>query len=710
MSIEKPFDNKISALSSWNLQEYIATLSNTNACLLFENISCVTELFSSLSEIQQNIVSRLMILGSEHGNYIGEQAINIWMPTSKRSELEYAIKRLRSLKIIKVNVLDSSSRKSLSDSISVQYQLNPTFQKTLSKFVYQGGIYNEFEIPKRKSEIQISYVSLTKFVRRQWCKILNIIVELSGNQNIPKNSTNVLHKFQLISLDTIKVLDSIRLISWGLGKYIKRNSSTSNGFRIQIDNNTLFQESNEQLFDGFDHEDRFGFQNDQNVLEIYNETKYGIAENNSESEEEYLPTNAVKIKPRKRILSTKHINSKNQVDKIFEQKLTPKAFCWLLCDNCNQLLILLNGFIKLVEVEANIENEEYKFNQANSENILNPAISSVISLILCISSSKIGQPISINKKMKNDILMRFILFAYDLGLVYIDESVLENSVHSLEKRLENPHDSNIQLFYTTPFSLLIGSEGLKLQSLYSVFKIGDNLLQKCDPENIQNLLLPSHFYFDEELWHKLVFKTSNVKINEPNCLNMSSTRLEAGIIVQSNFRIYCYTASPLQAKILRHLCQVKVRGPNIICGILSRKGLLSAYSMGVSAEQILRFFSSNAHPIILRRFMLDGMSIIPANVETQLKLWEKDINRLQISHSSTFSDWGTSPNDIQLYSQVLLFARSKDILLYNTPIELIEKELNGGSELQTKIILVIKQEYEDDVKTFIRTKKEVINR
>ncbi|OII71776.1 transcription factor TFIIH [Cryptosporidium ubiquitum] len=710
MPMGKPFYSKISTISSWNLQEYIATLSSTNACLLFENISCVTELFSSLSELQKNIVSRLMILGNEHGNYMGEKAMNIWVLTSKKNELEFALKKLRSLKIIKVNVLDSSSQKSISDSISVQYQLNPIFQKTLTKFIFEGGASIGLEVPKKISEIGISYISLTRFVRRKWNNILNIIVELSGNKNIPRNN-NVLDKFQLISRDTIKVLDSINLISWNLKKDFSESSSNSKGFRIQINNSNLLQDSNEQLFDGFDQEDRFSLQNDQNALDIYNDTKYEVFESNSNSEEEYLPANTKKMRQKKSIMSIKHTHTKSQMDKIFEQKLTPKAFCWLLCDTCSQLLILLNGFIKMVETESSTKFEEYKFSRVNNGNTFNPTISSLISLILSISSSKIGQPISITKKMMNNVLIRFILFAYDLGLVYIDESTLESEIYPLMKKLETTQISCIELFYTTPFSLLIGSEGFKLQSLYSVFKVGDNFPQKCGSENIQNLLLPLHFYFDEELWHKIMVETSTVNTHQPNRLNMDSIQIEAGIIVQSNFRIYCYTASPLQAKILRHLCQVKVRGPNIICGILSRKGLLSAYSMGVSAEQILRFFSSNAHPMILRRFMLEGTSIVPMNVETQLKLWEKDRNRLKISHSSTFSDWGTSTNDIQLYSQTVLYAKSKDILLYNVPIEIIEKELNnGGFELQKKIILVIKQEYEDDIKTFIRTKREVINR
>lgn len=709
MSTEKHFDSKTSIFPSWNLQEYISTLSNTNVCLFFENVSCVTELFSSLSEMQQNIVSRLMILGSEYGNYLGEKAMSIWISASKRSELEYALKKLRLLKIIKVNILDSSSQNCISDPISVQYQLNPIFQKTLTKFISEGAVSIDFEIPRGISEIDISYASLTRFVRRKWNNILNMIVELSGSKDIPKNYTTILKKFQLVSPDIIRVLDNVDLICCNFKKDINKCSSSTKGIRIHIDKNSLSQDSNE-LFDGFDNEDRFSFQNEyQNTLDVYNDMNNGIIESDSNNDEDYIPSNTKK-KLKKLSINAINFHTKSQIDKVFEQKLTSKTFCWLLCDTCKQLLILLNGFIKLMETESSIENG-YKCTKECNGKILNPELSTVISLILCISSSKIGQPISINKKMRNNMLTRFILLAFDLGLIYIDESILEHDLYPLLSKLENYSTSNIDLVYTTPFSLLIGSEGLKFQSLYSALKITDSFFRKDDSEDIQNLLLPSHFYYNEKLWHELTMDKSFLKISQPKCLNIHSAHLEAGIIVQSNFRIYCYTASPLQAKIIRHLCQVKVRGPNVICGILSRKGLLSAYSMGVSAEQILRFFSSNAHPIVLRRNMLEGTSIIPTNVETQLKLWEKDRNRLKISYATTFSDWGTSPNDIQLYGQAVLYAKSKDILLYHIPIDIVEKELiNGSTELQKKIILVTKQEYEDDIKTFIRTRKEVINR
>lgn len=709
MSIEKFFDSKASVFPSWNLQEYISTLSNTSACLFFENVPCVTELFSSLSEMQQNIVSRLMILGCEYGNYLGEKAMSIWISTSERGELESALKKLRLLKIIKANILDSSSQDCVSDPISVQYQLNPVFQKTLTKFIFEGAASIDYEIPRGVSEINISYASLTRFVRKKWNNILNIIVELSGNKDIPKKNVNTLQNFRLVSPDTIKVLDDVDLISCSFKNDFNKYSSSTKGIRIQIDKNSLFQDSNE-LFDGFDREDRFSFQKEyKNTLDIYNDMKYGIIESDSNNDEEYLPS-STKKKPKRVNISPFNVHTKNQIDKVFEQKLTSKTFCWLLCDTCEQLLILLNGFIKLIEAESSVENG-YKCTQECNGEILNSELTSVISLVLCISSSKIGQPISINKKVTNNMLMRFILFAFDLGLIYIDESILDNDLYPLLGRHENSSASNIDLVYTTPFSLLIGSEGLKLQSLYSALKISDSFFRKDDTEDIQNLLLPSHFYYNEKLWRELTSDTKFFKFNEPKYLNMKSAQLEAGIIVQSNFRIYCYTASPLQAKILRHLCQVKVRGPNVICGILSRKGLLSAYSMGVSAEQILRFFSSNAHPIVLRRNMLEGTSIIPVNVETQLKLWEKDRNRLKISYATTFSGWGISPNDIQLYGQTVLYAKSKDILLYHIPIDIIENELgNSSAELQKKIILVTKQGYEDDIKSFIRTRREVINR
>ncbi|KAF7457917.1 putative RNA polymerase II transcription factor B subunit 2 [Cryptosporidium felis] len=688
--IEKSYDCSTS-LSSWNLLEYIASLSDSNASLIFGNTSCVTELFSSLSELQQQIVSRLMILGSTKNNFLGEKALNIWVLPSKQFELECALRELRSLKIIKATVINSINQKSNSGSVFVQYHLNPIFQNTLTNYVFEGAFNTKFEIPHNIAELNISYISLTNFVRRQWNNILNIIVELSGNINCQNNDI-LSKKFRVISPDLMKVLDYTNLISWNSNGKINKEKISTNESRGNLDGDFSKYDYKNQLFDGFDQEYRLSDLQEQGIPNIY-DSDYHELEYEYYSDDEYLPFNNQEVKS-KRINTANTSIKKKQVDNVFEQKLAPNAFRWLLCDTCNQLLMLVKGFIEFIEAESTNENI----------NDLNPVISNLISIILSLSSSKIGQPIIFDDSIDKCIFVRFILFAYDLGLVYIEESVLEN-YQTRNNKINDHLYQKINVVFATPFSLLTGSDGIKLQNLYSIFKINESTQLKDGSVSAINMLLPSHFYYNQELWNR---QYKEVKRNNGlgNYTGMHFAQLEAGIIVQSNFRIYCYTASPLQAKILRHLCQVKVRGPNLISGILTRKGLLSAYSMGISAAQILRFFVSNAHPILLKRHATDGTGIVPVSVESQLKLWEKDRNRLKITGSSIFTDWGSSVKDFQLYNQTVLYARNKNIILYHTKTEDVEIELSSGYlDLQKKLILITRQEYEDDIKAFIRAKK-----
>ncbi|KAK6590984.1 putative transcription factor TFIIH [Cryptosporidium xiaoi] len=691
------------ALSSWNLIEYITSLSDENIGIIFASTSCVVELFSSLSEIQQLIISRLLTLGENNNATIDEKAINLWVLPSKQNELISALKNLRSLKIIKADLMSEIDKKKSVKTLTIQYSLNAIFRKTLTNYICNAILEVEFCGFEKGNELKISYVSLTKFSKTKWSNILDIIVEFSGYNSLCKlESENILKGYGIISNDLMRVLCNIKLIP--CNSQMGHHDSELNekkGIRIKLDSTSR---NISEIYDGLDQNDDILFyQKQKKEFDTYNNIEYldPDLESNSNDKEYSIYSKPKRLHIKKQPV----ITAKKQMDKIFEQKLAPKAFCWLLCDTCNQLLVLINGFIQLLEQEYVGQRGASGQKKEGSNDMINPKIADVISLIFRLSSSKVGQLIKLNTiSNENHFLTRFILFAYDLGLVYVDEELLPLRRDNHEKN--NRIFSHINEIYTTPYSILLGLNGSKLQSLYPAFKSTANNPEDYKNCSIKDLLLPSHFYYNEKHWFNLMNRDAEMKGNKSTD-EKNYAQIEAGIIVQSNFRIYCYTASPLQAKILRHLCQVKVRGPNLITGILTRKGLLSAYSMGVSAEQILRFFTSNAHPILLKRLLKDGSSLIPISVETQLKLWEKDKNRLEITPASVFSEWGNSQNDIELFNQTLLYAKGRNIVLYNT--EIVKNESHIQDSDLNELILVIRQEYEDDLKTFIRAKKEMIN-
>ncbi|KAH8741007.1 transcription factor TFIIH [Cryptosporidium ryanae] len=693
-------EKKSVSLSSWNLVEYITSLSDENVGVIFASTSCVIELYSSLSELQQLIISRLLILGENNSGTIAEKAINLWISPLKQNELILALKELRSLKIIKADLSSEIDQKKSVGTLTIQYSLNTTFQRTLTNYICNGSLEVQFCNMEINNKLKISYISLTKFSKIKWNNLLDIIVEFSGYNSLHKlENENTLKNYDVVSDDLLTVLYNINLISYN--SQMDHQFSESNekkGIRIKLD--TAFKTTSE-IYDGLDENDDIIFyQKQKQEFDTYNTIELLDLElENNSDDQEYL----INSKTRKSCMKKQVTNTmKRQMDKIFEQKLAPKAFCWLLCDTRNQLLVLINGFIQILEKES-VDIDSFSGKKENENNLINPKIADVISLIFRLSSSKVGQNIQLNyEPNKNHLLTRFILFAYDLGILYIDEESL--MLYKANYRKNDRKILHINEVYTTPYSILLSSDGSKLQGLYPAFKLTTNNPQGYRDCSIKDLLLPSHFYYDEKHWFDLT--NQQIKLEDQGSSDGKNyAQIEAGIIVQSNFRIYCYTASPLQAKILRHLCQVKVRGPNVITGVLTRKGLLSAYSMGVSAEQILRFFTSNAHPILLKRLLKYGTSLIPISVETQLKLWEKDKNRLEITPASVLSEWGISKSDIELYNQTLLYAKGRNIVLYST--ETVKESNINNSELN-ELIIVIREEYEDDIKAFIRAKREML--
>ncbi|KAL7067743.1 hypothetical protein ACR3K2_16520 [Cryptosporidium serpentis] len=760
-----------SFFTSWNLMEYISSLTDSSISILFSNQSCVIELYSSLTELEQQITIRLAMIGTNPNfNMLGEKAMQLWVLPSKQDELFAALKHLRLLKVIKANILkfnnssnisnNNESTNTIGNNISIQYSLNTEFQKSLYNYLING--LNNNQILNSNLNIsnggkKVRRTLLTQFVRYKWNNILNMIVEVSGYsyENNFYDFSSLSRQYKIISKDIIDILLNMGLITYPT--YEKDNCKNTVKVKVQnILNSSQLKKSEEtssiissvsivtqnELYDGFEGED------EQILIDTENDNDGSIEDfeylNNISDDDEYQPyiTKRNKLKKSSKKLQNNEECLKDQMDKIFEQKLVPKTFCWLLCDTCNQLLTLLNEFIKLV---GNKNNN----NQENNKQIsLDKDLVDVISLIFRLSNSKVGQPILVCNN--NNLLSRFLYFAYDLGLIYFDNTIYLEDDHSFNTPIDL-NRSQTYLIYTTPYALLLGHDGYQLQSLYPALKVVVSLNKIVDNEEIDNneignsILLPSHFYYDqnnedndpyndeyltEKYSESIMDNNKYNKIVELNntdnnidlkifhsiksdLFSSGISNLEAGIIVQSNFRVYCYTASPLQAKILRHLCQVKVRGPNIICGVLTRRGLLSAYSMGVKAYQILRFFISNAHPIILKKHITDGTSIIPISVETQLKLWENDHNRLEINKVSLFSDWGDNKEDIELFKQTVTYAIGKQVILYHNLIDdlsIIENKHISYEQKIQQLYLAVQQDAEDDIKSFIKTKRELVTR
>lgn len=137
----------------------------------------------------------------------------------------------------------------------------------------------------------------------------------------------------------------------------------------------------------------------------------------------------------------------------------------------------------------------------------------------------------------------------------------------------------------------------------------------------------------------------------------------SGIIVESNFYIYCYTNSTIMIGLLELFSHVSVRLPNMCVARLTRQSVRSAFRKGIHASHIIQYLQSNRHQAynaiqstkashgfnsrnsalslaqalntgngsedMEAMFPTSKISGLPEQVEDQLKLWEEERFRFQ---------------------------------------------------------------------------------
>uniref|UniRef100_A0A7S1V039 General transcription factor IIH subunit 4 n=1 Tax=Grammatophora oceanica TaxID=210454 RepID=A0A7S1V039_9STRA len=106
------------------------------------------------------------------------------------------------------------------------------------------------------------------------------------------------------------------------------------------------------------------------------------------------------------------------------------------------------------------------------------------------------------------------------------------------------------------------------------------------------------------------------------------------IVVQTNFQVCAYTTSELHISMLALFCDVGTirRLPNVVFLMMTRDSIKAAFALGIQASQILRFLEKHAHPKLRRAAAASGtssLSPIPANVEDQVWLWDREQTRVE---------------------------------------------------------------------------------
>ncbi|EDW41597.1 general transcription factor IIH subunit 4 [Drosophila sechellia] len=112
------------------------------------------------------------------------------------------------------------------------------------------------------------------------------------------------------------------------------------------------------------------------------------------------------------------------------------------------------------------------------------------------------------------------------------------------------------------------------------------------------------------------------------------------IVVETNYRVYAYTDSPLQVAVLGLFTELLYRFPNLVVGVLTRDSVRQALRGGITAEQIVSYLEQYAHPNMrMVESAIHSKSCLPPTVVDQIKLWELERNRFTYTEGVLYNQF-----------------------------------------------------------------------
>ena len=149
------------------------------------------------------------------------------------------------------------------------------------------------------------------------------------------------------------------------------------------------------------------------------------------------------------------------------------------------------------------------------------------------------------------------------------------------------------------------------------------------------------------------------------------------IIVETNYRVYAYTSSPLQIGLLSLFINLRSRHPNLITGKMSKGSVQRAVQAGITAEQIISYLTSHAHPQMRRHAAAEqaaltargiqteaqiqrAVPILPATILDQIHLWQLERDRMSTTPGFLFREFSTQAE----YEGVVRYADETGVLVW----------------------------------------------
>jgi transcription initiation factor TFIIH subunit 4 len=109
------------------------------------------------------------------------------------------------------------------------------------------------------------------------------------------------------------------------------------------------------------------------------------------------------------------------------------------------------------------------------------------------------------------------------------------------------------------------------------------------------------------------------------------------IVIETNYRLYAYTSSPLQIAVLALFTKLSTRYPNMVSGRVTRDSIRRAIEHGITSDQIISYLTTHAHPQMRKK-----LPVLPPTVVDQIRLWQIENERMKATPGFLFKDFASA--------------------------------------------------------------------
>ncbi|CAI8507858.1 unnamed protein product [Pichia kudriavzevii] len=271
-----------------------------------------------------------------------------------------------------------------------------------------------------------------------------------------------------------------------------------------------------------------------------------------------------------------------------------------------ELKITKNGFqFLLQEISSQIWTLLIQYLILAEKRDMNPV--EVLNFIFLMGSLQLGQGYDIKMLSRTQLIMLDELHNY--GLIY--------------------HRAKSNVFYPTRLATSLTSENSTFKSASNAI---DQEIQQRQQEQQQQQ------------------QQRGEKISNSN---------KGSIIIETNFKLYCYTNSPLQIAILNLFVNLRTRFSNMVTGVITRESIRHALSNGITANQIINYLETHAHSGMVelaeteynKKYEFESsignttaieqlrLEILPPTVVDQIKLWQLEMDRVEPFKGFLYKDF-----------------------------------------------------------------------